>query len=99
MLNATEAMNIAKSNKNARRCNENTKMETIKKNIKKRAEKGYYYYDYQASINYYMAKILIENGYKLTYKKDDQFKPIPKEDFIKRNLYGVRISWFNEDIR
>lgn len=43
--------------------------------------------------------MLIENGYKLTYKREEQFKPIPKEDFTKRNLYGVRISWFNEDIR
>lgn len=35
MLNATEAMNIAKSNKNARRCNENTKNGNNQKKYKK----------------------------------------------------------------
>lgn len=77
-----------------KRISEFTKMATIMKNIKRRSAKGFYYYDYQASITYAMAKTLLENGYILKSKKQGKLE---LKDFAEKGYYGTRVLWKDEE--
>lgn len=94
MINKDEIVNLTKENKKSKHT-EQSKMETIEKNIKKRAVSGLYYYDYHAIMTYSMAKEIISCGYKLFEHKrfQDKVRKIELEEFAKASFYNVRISW------
>ena len=88
LITAQEAMEIA--SKAIKRNNDISKTQTIMKNIKARAEKGLTYFEYQAHINYAIAKTLFENGFRLM-KKD---RELSLEDFKNSvTFYYVKILW------
>lgn len=92
LLKADDAREICKTSPDIRRYSDISKMHTIMKNIKVRAEKGFYYYDYQANTTYAMAKTLIENGYYLSSSTKPKNK-LNLKDFSEGKHYGVRICW------
>lgn len=91
ILSAKEANALTAEAEVTRRYSDISKMATIMKNIKTRIKNGFYYYDYQPSVSYAMAKTLIENGYQL--KSATRYHELKLEDFKEKSCYQVRISW------
>lgn len=96
LITAKEANNLYKENMKNRANSDITKIQTIMKNIKQRAEKGYCYYEYSATISYAMAKTLFENGFKLfktNQRNSNKIEELKLDDFNANGLLYVRISW------
>ena len=96
IIKAEEARKTAEKNMNEKRTSDITKTATIMKNIKARAEKGFYYYDYQASVNYAIAKTLIENGYKLRKFKHGN-TILSLKNFVDTDFHNVRVEWKQDE--
>ena len=92
LITAQEAKELSAKQAEKRRQGDISKTQTIMKNIKLRAEKGFYYYEYVAHVNYPIAKTLIENGFKLfnRVKSNNELSLI---DFKDTDIYSVKISW------
>lgn len=79
-----------------RKITDASKLNTIMKNITKRANAGFTYYDYQPSISYNMAKTLIHLGYRILRPNHKIFNEMTIDEFIDKQ-YGKRISWGIEE--
>lgn len=90
-LTAQEARRLTQQS-TTRRVTDTTKLTTIMKNITKRANDGFTYYDYQPNISYHMAKTLIHLGYRILKYENKIFKEMVVDDFLEKQ-YGKRISW------
>lgn len=90
-LTAQEARRLTQQ-ATTRRVTDTTKLNTIMKNIAKRANAGFTYYDYQASISYYMAKTLIHLGYRILKIENKKFNEMEIDEFLDKQ-YGKRIAW------
>ena len=94
-ISAQEARRLTQQS-TTRRVTDTTKLNTIMKNIAKRANAGFTYYDYQPSISYYMAKTLIHLGYRILKYDNKIFNEMVIDDFLEKQ-YGKRISWGVEE--
>ena len=94
-LTAQEARKLTQQ-ATTRRVTDTTKLNTIMKNIAKRANAGFTYYDYQPSISYYMAKTLIHLGYRILDFNNKRFNEMVIDDFLNKQ-YCKRISWGVEE--
>ncbi len=90
-LSAQEARKLVQQ-ATTRKITDASKLNTIMKNIAKRANAGFTYYDYQPSISYNMAKTLIHLGYRILRPNHKVFNEMVIDDFIEKQ-YGKRISW------
>lgn len=80
--------------KSIRKNTDISKTQTIMKNIKSRAEKGLSYFEYMAHVNYAIAKTLIEKGFKLYRREEDEIKELTLEDFKNgKTIYSIKIDW------
>jgi uncharacterized protein YoxC len=72
------------------------KIRTIMRNIKRRSENGYGYYNHE-SVRWSkeMGKMFLENGYKLQDRFHD-YKNLTLKDFEDNDFHSIRIVW-NED--
>jgi len=95
-LTAQEARKITKQ-ATTRKVTDVSKLNTIMKNIAKRAEAGFDYYDYSPSISYTMAKSLFNLGFRIFKTKNNVYKELTIDDFINTKQYGKRISWSVEN--
>ena len=78
-----------------RKNNDISKTQTIMKNIKLRATKGFKFFEYMAHVNYPIAKTLIENGFRL-YGKNlrENTRQLALDDFKNdKTYYGIKIEW------
>lgn len=94
LLKAENAFNMAQEYAKDKLNSDISKTQTIMKNIVQRSKNGLFYYDYQASINYAIAKTLTELGYKMyLFRKD--LTSVGLEEFKQKNIRGIRIDWSN----
>ena len=94
-LTAQEARRLTQQ-ATTRKITDASKLNTIMKNIAKRANAGFTYYDYQPSISYNMAKTLIHLGYRILRHNHKIFNEMTIDEFIDKQ-YGKRISWGVEE--
>lgn len=97
LITAQQAFNEYTKNAKVRISSDISKMNTIMKNIKNRAEKGFNYLDYHATISYAMAKTLTELGYKMYKFSTDTMPMKTLEDFKGKGLYRIRIDWSSNE--
>lgn len=91
-ISAQEARKLVQQ-ATTRKITDASKLNTIMKNIAKRAQAGFDYYDYQPSISYNMAKTLIHLGYRILRTNHKIFNEMTIDEFIDGKQYGKRISW------
>ena len=95
-LTAQEARKLVQQ-ATTRKVTDTSKLNTIMKNIAKRAKAGFDYYDYQPSISYGMAKSLFNLGFRIFRTNNKIFNEMTIDDFIDGKQYGKRISWSVEE--